>query len=515
MQTPSRLIRACLILTLAALVVAVAGLIRLGIPVSAAGMAAKQVCSGTFIAGRDPQDVMRDDVRPTSIVLQLASIKVDTQRKIVVGEMPGSVERYAVWRAGRGCTLLAPGELPELPGQRQLLAGPADRATRPTSPSAANGLPVPSRNPAQIHQTWPLGQQALTIDQWPDSINKGQLVTTVETAFASASASSVSPLARPADGPNTRAVLIAHRGQLLIDRYGGGFDRDTPQLGWSMTKTVMSVLTWKLFHDNLVDMQTPVIELMRRMPRVDWANEWLRDERAAITLTDLVTMKDGLNHIEGYSALSKVPYMLYSVPDIGRYAGSAGTVAPPGKQWRYSSAVTNLLSRVLRDQFTADSAYWQYPSAQLFKPIDAKSAIIETDSDGTFVGSSYMWATPQDWLRVGQLLANDGRWAKQQVFPAGWLQWATQPTKQADGKLSPYGAHVWLTHENNRLQCPGKTTLPANGFVLTGHMGQALAVFPDQELVILRLGWTVDSSRWNSCQFLGSVLASVLSPSVN
>lgn len=508
MQLPSRLLSACLVLFLIALVTTVLGLVRLGIPVNMAGMAAKLVCSGTFIAGRDPQDVLREDVKPASIALQLARVTVDPRRKIVVGHMPGSVERYAVWRAGRGCMLLGPGELPELPGQRQRIASPDNNATTPVAPSTASGLPMRPLDSARNQQSWPLGPQPLTNDEWPPTIDQAKLQSAVETAFANPPARSFSPSARATNGPNTRAVLVVHRGRLLIDRYGGGFDRHTPQLGWSMTKTMLSALAWKHFRERGIGFSTPIVNLMQRMPRVAWAAEWLRDERAQIQLSDLLTMRDGLDHVEGYSVWSRVPFMLFSVADIGRYAGAAASVSTPGDQWRYSSAVSNLLSRVLRDQFTTDEAYWEYPTTQLFDPIGASSAVIETDANGTFIASSYMWATPQDWARFGQLLANDGEWAGQQVLPAGWLAWATQPRGKENGLPGPYGAHVWLTHANNNLDCAQDSKLPEDGFVMKGHMGQVLAIFPTQKLLILRLGWATDQSGWNTCKFLTKVLGS-------
>lgn len=486
----------------------VTALVQLNIPSSAAGMAAKLVCSATFVAKRNPQDVMREDVRPASIVMQLATVRVDQQRRYVAGNMPGSAERFAVWHQGRGCTLLEPGELPDPRQSRDMLAGPASRVlTKPVVPSYTVATTTLGITRERSQQPWPAGRQAVARQAWPESVDADKLLATVDAAFAAPAASSFNPTTRPWKGQNTRAVLVAHNGELLVDRYGDGFDNNTPQLGWSMTKTVLSALIWKHFVERGTDFNTPVVELMQRVPRVAWVSEWMRDERANIRLSDLLRMRDGLDHQHDGALWNRVPQMLFSMADIAHYAGAAGLVSRPGTDWRYASAVSNLASRVLRDQFTTDEAYWRYPARHLFGPIGARSAVLETDADGTFVGSSYLWATAQDWLRLGQLLANDGRWGNRQVIPAGWLAWATRADTNTAGEAMPYGAHVWLTHGNNRLDCERDVTLPPNGFVLKGHMGQLLAAFPDQQLVVLRMGWTVDDSRWDNCAFLADVVS--------
>ena len=49
----------------------------LGIPATGAGLAAKNVCSGVFVAGRAAADVLAADVLPASALLRLAQVEVD------------------------------------------------------------------------------------------------------------------------------------------------------------------------------------------------------------------------------------------------------------------------------------------------------------------------------------------------------------------------------------------------------------------------------------------------------
>ena len=41
---------------------------------------------------------------------------------------------------------------------------------------------------------------------------------------------------------------------------------------------------------------------------------------------------------------------------------------------------------------------------------------------------------------------------------------------------------------------------------MEGHWGQKIAMVPSKQAVIVRLGWTFDSTQFNFCQFFADVL---------
>lgn len=40
-----------------------------------------------------------------------------------------------------------------------------------------------------------------------------------------------------------RGIVVIKDGELVAERYAEGFDADTPELGWSMSNSVSSLLT--------------------------------------------------------------------------------------------------------------------------------------------------------------------------------------------------------------------------------------------------------------------------------
>jgi len=112
------------------------------------------------------------------------------------------------------------------------------------------------------------------------------------------------------------------------------------------------------------------------------------------------------------------------------------------------------------------------------------SATPRSDQAGTFIGSSFCFATARDFARFGLLYLRDGMWDGARLLPEGWVDYARTPTfQQPDCIDGPYGAHWWLG-----LAGPG--TFSANGYE-----GQYIVICPDRDLVIVRHGVTAEANQ--------------------
>ena len=133
------------------------------------------------------------------------------------------------------------------------------------------------------------------------------------------------------------------------------------------------------------------------------------------------------------------------------------------------------------------------------------SAILETDYSGTFVASSFMYATARDWARFGMLYLNDGMWNGNRILPEDWVSYTTTPASANTRKH--YGAHFWLEipDEYNHSQ----TTLPPDTFHAVGHDGQFITIVPSHNAVIVRLGKTRYPQSWDHGVFISSVLSAI------
>lgn len=461
---------------LAVLLLAIAGgigyLLYLKVPQSASGISAKSACSAVFVAGRDPATVYDEDIVGASPALQLVSINVDETNHSVTAKTAGLFPRTASLQPGRGCVLDA-----EPNPDVQTFQTTAD-------PSAL----------------WPQGDAPTPQDQWPQGVDVAALNAAVDEAFVGAG---------DIAGANARGMAVVQDDALLVLREAPGFENGTPLHGWSMTKTVAGMLAYKVFADNNISLDTPVVDAFPdEQSEPEWVAQWRADERANITLRQLFNMTDGLTNVEGYTPFDDTVRMLNSEPDMAAFAAQAGAGQEPGTTFNYTSQTSNILAAVTRAQFASDEEYWAYPQQTLFGPIGATSATLETDTAGTWVGSSYLWASTADWARLGELALQDGQWNGEQVLPPGWLEFAETPAL-AEGEGAGYGGQVWLESNPIGGECRNTPGLPDDVIAMSGHWGQKVAFSETKQAVIVRLGWTFDSSQFDDCAWMGQVFGAL------
>lgn len=417
----------------------------------ATAYSAKMVCSNHFIAGRDAQTVLAVDVQaPGHPVLKYVSVDVDQGSGTVSASLLGLFgESRAVHRDGAGCSSLPTGQ--DLSAMPALAAGPA--------PDTAS--------------LWPAGNHVVA-SQDP------QIAAILDDAAMT--------------GPGMRAVVVVHNGRIVAERYGDGFSAETPLLGWSMTKTVTAALIGTLVREDRLSVdQNELFE------------EWTADERGAITMADLLAMSSGLEFNEDYGDVTDVTRMLYLQSDMAGFASEKPLVGPIGETFNYSSGTAVLLSRIWQDAFDDQAAAFAWPRQAIFGPLGMTSAVLEADARGTFVGSSYLYATGRDWARFGEFLRNDGSWNGEQILPQGYVDWMREEATASKGAYAR--GQLWL-------QGPGDQTnasfgVPADAYWLRGHDGQSITVVPSRQLVVVRLGLTPSKQAYRP-QALVAALAGAL-----
>jgi len=161
-------------------------------------------------------------------------------------------------------------------------------------------------------------------------------------------------------------------------------------------------------------------------------------------------MSSGLAFNEDYSPEnpSDVIEMLWGAgkDDVAHFAASFPLEHAPGSFYSYASGTTNIVSRcAARAAGAFGPDFEAFMRKRLFDPIGMSSAKPKCDKAGTFIGSSFCFATPRDFARFGLLYLRGGVWDGRRILPPGWVDYARTPTwQQPETTDGPYGAHWWI-----------------------------------------------------------------------
>ena len=274
----------------------------------------------------------------------------------------------------------------------------------------------------------------------------------------------------------TKALLVMQGGRVVLERYAVDVAAHTTLVSWSMAKSVTQAIVGLLVLDGLLDVDAPA-------PVAQWAD----DARSAITVAQLLNMRSGLRFVEEYTNQSSdVVEMLFGSgqADVAGFAAGMPLVHQPGTHWEYASGTTNIICHIIGDLIGGGpDGMRAYVNERLFAPLGMTTASIRFDAAGTFIGSSFMYASALDYARFGELYRLDGVWNGQRILPEGWMDQARTATPTPAGGAYGYGSHWWL------WPYPGS-------FAAHGYEGQHIVVVPDRELVVVRLATTPDTNKW-------------------
>jgi len=410
---------------------------------SASANAAKIVCSNVFIAKRDTATVIGSDVAFTlPRIVKRLKIGVDTAKQHVEVSYLGLFAKRSAQYEEGRGCTLVSKD--EIP----------DRAA-PLLPSITSDA------------LWPTGERVELSDD--------------ERLLAA--------LNDPAlQGPGMRAIVVVNNGHIVGEAYGDGFNASTPLLGWSMTKTVNAALAGMAIKDGKLS-----LDQKNLFP------QWAGDARKDISVADLMAMTSGLAWNEDQGSSPDPDRLENLASDAVAFARDRALVAPPGTKFNYSGGSSVLLARLWQNAIGAEAR--TYPQQRLFKPLGMTSAVLEADPSGTFLGEAFLYANAHDWARFGEFLRLNGAWNGEQLLPRSFVDYMRSPVPASDEGHGPvYGrGAVWLA--------PGEGfNLPADTFMLQGHLRQVIAIIPSRKLVILRMGLTREDIGYSVAKLLYAIV---------
>lgn len=294
-------------------------------------------------------------------------------------------------------------------------------------------------------------------------------------AFAAA----LQEVAKYAETRNSTGLIVMHRGAIVLEQYWQGYDATSNFNAMSMSKSIVGMLVGMAIAEGAIHSLDD--------PATRYLPEWRSDERAAITLKDLIYMQSGLRNEQNTSRPTSDLVHLYIGSDVEKTALKIPLERPPGQAFDYNNVNSQVLAIVL--QRATGMPYAEYLSTRLWQPLGAHNASVWLDRpEGMAKTFCCLFATARDWARIGQMLLQRGRFDETQVIPADWVEAMLKPSPLE----ASFGKHIWIKARTpdrpNVEQAASIPYLAEDTFCMDGRGLQRVFVVPSRELVVVRMG---------------------------
>ena len=251
------------------------------------------------------------------------------------------------------------------------------------------------------------------------------------------------------DGNFTGAVIVIRNGYIVAERYAD--DRMATDLvtSWSVAKSFTSALIGKALDEGLISSLDQQVS--------EFIPAWKDTDKEVITLRQLMTVKTALELLDGGD--------FYGEEDQLQVSIDRNLIGQPGEQlYTYSNSDVMLAGEVVR------SSTSMTPQTYLDQKIGSVirfSGEWWQDTKGHILTYCCLDSTARDFGRFGLLFARNGEWEGQEILSDNWITESTAPALSGQ-----YGFYWWPA--------------PNTGFTALGVQGQIVAVYPAEDLVIMR-----------------------------
>jgi CubicO group peptidase (beta-lactamase class C family) len=282
-------------------------------------------------------------------------------------------------------------------------------------------------------------------------------------------------IAERAEEADSQCLVVTRDGRLVGEWYWRGTGPDTAAEAFSVTKSITSTLVGIAQDLGYLDIDQPV---------ADFVEEWRGTPSEGVTIRNL------LSNDSGRFQTSQSDYVQMAIVEEDKTAYAIGLPQEHevGTVWVYNNAAIQVLEAVLERATGTDVN--SFAAEHLFGPL-GMSTTISTDLAGNTLAFMGAQMTCRDMARFGLLHLRLGDWNGTRIVSEEWVTEATSPSTS----LNPgYGFLWWLfgtaSADAQVETAPGQPTVSPGfeGYAAIGLGGQVIAIVPEHDIVVTRLG---------------------------
>jgi CubicO group peptidase (beta-lactamase class C family) len=324
------------------------------------------------------------------------------------------------------------------------------------------------------------------------------------------------------DEPHT-AYLLIKNDTIIHEYYPDGYDKNNLRQTFSISKAMLSALVGILVEEDVLRIEDSIVNYFPELK--DEKGHWKE-----LTVEHLLNMRSGTKFLENEF---KIPYYgilrLVTIRNSKKYGFKANFERAPGQKSMYNSLDAHLLGLIVEEatQKSLSDLLGERIWSKIGMESDAAWALDSKKHKNT-KGYCCIEARVRDVARFGLLLVNEGKYKDQQIIPKKWFEktfnefnndWCYQnywrsklkhpkniykevkiaePNYQKD----PNGAVMdTIIAKQKSLNCGAPYFIP-------GLFGQYLILYPEDNIVCVRLGTSFTDKVFNNLSVIRDRLLS-------
>ena len=341
---------------------------------------------------------------------------------------------------------------------------------------------------------------------WPDAVIEGApapFLPAAQIGETTIPQASLEEMESWAKDRKSNVLIVVHKGKVQLETYWNGTGPDDLLNGRAITRSVTPLALGFAVQSGALSLDDPIGRHIE---------EWSEDLRGEITVRQLAQNVSGLEVAEQLSidqVEGNKDLCLVYCGDVVRAALAYDYVNPPGTKFEVAQENMQLLALVI--ERATGTPIQRFVSHHIWQPIGATNATFQFDRPGgTARVMCCMRATARDWMRLGILLANDGKWHGRQVVPESWIKTMATPSARNPN----FGLGLWLGSpfaekrgyfEDQPGVIPqSEPFLAGDVRIMEGGGFRIIHAVPSQELIIFRHGPFVNN--WDTAFLVNTAI---------
>ncbi|GAA3960799.1 serine hydrolase domain-containing protein [Mucilaginibacter dorajii] len=245
----------------------------------------------------------------------------------------------------------------------------------------------------------------------------------VANAQTSASLDSMTRAIERQGYTNIHSVLIAKGNKLVYEHYFNGFNADSLHDSRSSFKSITSLLTGIAIDKGFIkNVDQKVYSFFPEYK--SFANPDPRKQQ--ITIKNLLEMRSGFDCNEWVDDGKDCESEMEQTKDWVKFSLDLPMKSDPGTVWAYTSCNPMIISGIIKN--ATHMSVMDFAKKYLFEPLGITHYRWTVDASGNGATAGSFFVRPQDMVKIGQMVKDDGLWQGKRIVSEKWLKESTTAT---------------------------------------------------------------------------------------